>query len=136
MVSARKHSAPIRKIQHSRSRSVPPNEPLQSFVCPLRQLRFPLLGQQPFSGQLSVCVCVRVRLGFFSASLSLLFFVCLPLSLTRRSQGVVRFRTEGENRTRQLILRSSRGLVPCDREDCRSSVSGQCKTQEFSSLLQ
>ena len=38
-----------------------------------------------------------------------------------------------KNLTGQLVLRSSQGLMPCGREeDCRSSVSGQRKAQEFS----
>ena len=37
---------------------------------------------------------------------------------------------------RKERIRSSQSFLPCGREDCRSSVSGQCKTQEFSPLLQ
>ena len=61
--------------------------------------------------------------------------VSVSVCLTRRSPGVVRSRTEGEKPTGHLILHSSQGLMPCGREDRRSSISGQCKTRELSPLL-
>ena len=65
-------------------------------------------------------VLSRLLLSWLSSSLSS-GLLSISLSLTRRSQEEVRSRTERENLS--------------GREDCRSSVSGQCKTQEFSPLL-
>ena len=72
--------------------------------------------------------CIRVYLCLWRLSLS--------LSLTRCSQGVVRSRTVQRRQQGQCALRSSQGLVPCGREDCRGCVRRQRYAQKFSPLLQ
>ena len=55
----------------------------------------------------------------------------LLLSLTRRSQGVVRSRTERENLTGQLIPRSSQGLVPCGRQIVAAVYLASARLRSF-----
>ena len=61
------------EIHHSRSRRVPPNERFSASPAtyPIRQFRFPLSNQQPFSGH---PVCVRLCLSLHR-SVSVVFFL-------------------------------------------------------------
>ena len=79
----------------------------------------------------SACLCVCV---FHCLCLCVCVFVCLCVfDAVFTRNGSVPIGRRGLSG--QLILRSSEGLVPCGREDCRGGVSGQRYAQEFSPLL-